>query len=65
MGLDLVEDLNLKRSCYLFADDEKFGPQLEIPWAFVTHVRIRAASSEKGIDYYIQIYDLHINLWLQ
>ena len=29
-------------------NDEKYGPKLEIPWSFVTHVKILAASAEEG-----------------
>ena len=47
MGLEIVEDDELGKECYLFANDEKYGPKMEIPYAFVTHVQLGAAGTEK------------------
>ena len=48
VGLEQVFDIYHLDYCFLFMNDEKNGPKLEIPWAFVTHVKILAASEDEG-----------------
>ena len=46
--MERLFDEGLDRYCYHFADDDTYPAQVEIPWSFVTHVSLRAASSEIG-----------------
>ena len=44
--MERVFDEGLDRYCYHYADDDTYPAQVEIPWSFVTHVSLRAASTE-------------------